>query len=127
MSDSYGKETSPRAARIAIWTVRHQSLLISLLRRYLWGGTCLIIFFAVAGAISLDAAVYSVFIGGILVLILFWVAVERRRTWLLNIRDPNLRREARREMITLITAKRLWSSLQSRGDGNPDGAGAGVD
>lgn len=126
MSDSYRKETSPRAARIAIWTVRHQSFLISLLRRYLWGGTFIIIFFAVAGAISLDAAIYSIFIGGILVLILFWIAVERRKTWLLNIRNQSLRREAQRAMIDFITTKRLWPSLQSRGDGNPDSAGAGM-
>ena len=117
MPNHIRKSTRNRIARLAIWTIRHQTLIISRLIRYIWAAALITLLLALAGVITLDAAIYSIFIGGMMILVLFWIAVERRKTWLLHIRDPYLRSEAHHAMLQYIDDVRR--KRQARGGKDP--------
>ena len=68
MPNHIRKSTRNRIARFAIWTIRHQTLIISRLIRYIWAAALITLLFALAGVITLDAAIYSIFMGGMMIL-----------------------------------------------------------
>ncbi len=96
-----------RIARFCIWTLRFQTLIATHIRIYTWAGTFLILFLALAGRISLDAALHALVISLGSLALLIWLLIAARRQSLLNIRDPELREKAHGAMLRHISARRL--------------------
>ncbi|MDJ0811042.1 MAG: hypothetical protein QNJ48_10080 [Desulfobacterales bacterium] len=99
--------TGRRTARFCIWTLRHQIQIARHIRIYTWGGTFLILFLALAGRISLEAALHAVVISLPSIAFLLWMLIMARRKSLLNIRDPELREQAHMAMLQNVCKRRL--------------------
>jgi len=94
-------------SRFWIWTIHRQSFLAHHILLYLWAGVAAIIFLAFLGRFSMEVAIYSIFFGGMTILFVLWVLIERRKTWLLRIKDPKVRMEAYNAMISFMITKGL--------------------
>ena len=88
--------------RLSIWSVRNQSLLAGQVRIYIFSGTALIAFLALAGVISIETAMFSALCGGLVIMGLIWTFIQQRRAILLNIEAPEVREQAHRAMLTYL-------------------------
>ena len=99
--------TGRRTARFCIWTLHNQIQIAQQIRVFAWGGTLLILFLALAGRISLEAALHAVVISLASIAFLLWMLIRARRKSLLNIRDAELREQAHTAMLQYLYARRL--------------------
>ncbi|MDJ0885370.1 MAG: hypothetical protein QNJ48_14480 [Desulfobacterales bacterium] len=99
--------TGRRVARFCIWTLRHQAFIAAQIRIFTWAGTLLILFLALAGKISLDAALHAIVISLFSMALLIWLLIAARRQSLLNIHDPEMRERAHLAMLQHIRTRRL--------------------
>ncbi len=99
--------TGRRIVHFCIWTLRNQTLIAVHIRIFTWAGTLLILFLALAGRISLDAALHAIVISLFSMALLIWMLISARRKSLLNIRDPELREMAHMAMLRYVCERRL--------------------
>ncbi len=99
--------TGRRFAQFCIWSLRHQAVIAVHIRIFTWAGTLLILFLALAGKISLDAALHAIIISLISMALLIWLLITARRQSLLNIHDPQMRERAHLAMLHYIYSRRL--------------------
>ncbi len=99
--------TGRRVARFCIWTLRHQAFIAAQIRIFTWAGTLLILFLALAGKISLDAALHAIVISLFSMALLIWLLIAARRQSLLNIHDPEMRERAHLALLQHIRTRRL--------------------
>ncbi len=99
--------TGRRLVQFCIWTLRHQTQIATHIRIFTWAGTLLILYLALAGRISLDAALHAIVISLFSIALLIWMLISARRKSLLGIRDPELRERAHRAMLRYVAARRL--------------------
>jgi hypothetical protein len=71
-------------------------------RIYIYAGTVLIAFLALAGVISIKTAIFSAFCGGIIFIGLIWTLVKQRKSMLLNIEEPEARDQAHKAMLEYL-------------------------
>ena len=100
-------KTGRRIARFCIWTLRHQAFIAAHIRIFTWAGTLLILFLALAGKISLDAALHAIVISLFSMALLIWLLIAARRQSLLNIHDPEMRGRAHLAMLHHIRTRRF--------------------
>lgn len=93
-------------ARLSIWSIRHHDLLVAHLRIYVWSAAATILLLALGNVISLTTALYAIFGSSLVLFILIWLLLERRRTILLRIKDTALGEEAQAAMLAFIHARR---------------------
>jgi hypothetical protein len=93
-------------AKWLIWSILHQNYLITRVHMYLWTAVSVLLFLVFAGVMSFEAAILSIFIGGLTNLFFLWLFIEVRRIWLLRIQDPEVRAVAHEAMIVYIHANR---------------------
>jgi len=94
-------------SRFWIWTIHRQSFLARTILLYIWAAVSAIIFLSLIGRFSMEAALYGIFFGGMTILFVLWVLIERRRTWLLGITDPEVKHEAHEAMLSYMALKGL--------------------
>lgn len=92
----------PIAVKLCIWSIRHQAWLAGQVRIYIFCGTVLLAFLALAGVISIQMAMFSSFCGGTVLLGLIWTLIHQRKAILLNIREPEVREQAHRAMLAYL-------------------------
>ena len=92
-------------ARILIWTIYNQDLLAHHIRIYSWSAVAVILILTLSNAISLETALHALLICGLVLGLGLWIAIERRRSWLLNIQDPELKRKAHLAMLSYMARK----------------------
>jgi hypothetical protein len=88
--------------KLSLWSIRHQSWLAGQIRIYVFFATALIAFFALAGVISIETALFSSFSGGLVVAGLIWTLIQQRKSILLNIQEPEVRELAHQTMIDYL-------------------------
>lgn len=88
--------------KLCIWTVRNQSWLAGQVRIYIYAGTVLIAFLALAGVISIETAIFSAFCGGVIAMGLIWTLIQQRKAMLLNIQEPEVRNRAHEAMLAYL-------------------------
>jgi hypothetical protein len=93
-------------ARFSIWSIRYHDLLVAHLRIYVWSATATILLLSLANIISLSTALNAILFSALSLAILIWLLLEWRRTILLRIEDPELRRSAEAAMHAFIYARR---------------------
>ena len=93
------------SARFFLWTIRRQDRITRCLTLNMWSAVSVVLGIAVVGLVTLEMALLIIFVAGIAVGSITWVLIERRRSWLLSISDPNLRAEAHRAMIDYLRKK----------------------
>jgi len=88
--------------RLSIWSVRNQSWLAGQVRIYVFAGTALIAFLALARVISIETAMFSALCGGLVIAGLIWTLVQWRKAVLLNIEAPEVRQRAHQAMLAYL-------------------------
>lgn len=88
--------------RLSIWSVRNQLWLAGQVRIYIFAGTALIAFLALAGVISIETAMFSALCGGLVISGLIWTLIQIRRATLLNIEAPEVREQAHYAMLAYL-------------------------
>ncbi len=106
MSTPQKSETGRNTARLCIWTIRNHNFLVRRFRLYMWSAAATVLFLAVAGVIKLELALFSILFGALCIVIILWLLIERRKTCLLNIQDPDLKRQAHAAMIEFIRERK---------------------
>jgi hypothetical protein len=99
-----GYATPPTVAKWCIWSVANQSWLAGQIRFYIWGATAVLAVFAIAGFISIEIALTSMFISGSILAFAIWLLIRQRRVWLLHIQQPELRKQALAAMVYYLDA-----------------------
>ena len=89
--------------KLCIWTIRNQSWLAGHVRIYIYVGTALIAFLALAGVISIQTAMFSAFCGGVIAMGLIWTLIQQRKAMLLNIQEPEVRDLVHRAMLEYLS------------------------
>jgi hypothetical protein len=88
--------------RLSIWSVRNQLWLTGQVRIYIFAGTALIAFLALAGVISIETAMFSSLCGGLAIMGLIWILIQQRKAILLNIEAPEVREQAHHAMLAYL-------------------------
>jgi hypothetical protein len=65
----------------------------------------IVIFLGMLGAVPLESALWSLFSSGLLIIGAAWLLIQKRKTWLLNIRDPELKQLTHDTMLAYIALK----------------------
>ena len=95
----------PISAKFFLWTIRNQDLITRGIAMNMWSAVSAVLAIAMVGLVSLEMALHIIFIGGAATGASIWTLIERRRSWLLSISDPQLKADAHREMIDYLTKK----------------------
>jgi hypothetical protein len=72
---------------------------------YVWSAVFVTLVMAFAQIIPLESALHGILVMGLGIGALLWVFIEWRRTLLLNIEDPELKRKAHEAMLVLIGSR----------------------
>jgi predicted lysophospholipase L1 biosynthesis ABC-type transport system permease subunit len=105
MNRSNPAKTKSRFERLMIWSILYQDQVAHHVRLLIGGGAAIAALMAMARIISLDAALRLIFYGGVIFSCVLWIFIQKRRSWLLGITDPDLKREAYAVMLAYLTAK----------------------
>jgi len=107
-----------RTARFWIWTVEWHDEIAAAVRTYFFAAFFAMLLLCFGGVISPKEMAVAMFVGGFMLLGLLWIAIERRRSALKAIDDPELRRRAERAMLQLIAVRKLSRKDKRRIQGN---------
>lgn len=102
MARKDNKSTQSIGIRLSLWSIRNQTWLAGHIRIYIYTGTALIAFLALAEVITIETAMLSAFCGGLIIMGLIWTLIQQRKTILLNINEPELRRQAHDTMLAYL-------------------------
>jgi ABC-type branched-subunit amino acid transport system permease subunit len=100
------KKITGSIAKVCIWTIRQHEYLVSQIRVYIWFASATVLLLSLAGIISLAMALFALLFGALAVAILLWLLNEVRRSFLLKLDDPVLKKKAHETMLTFIHARR---------------------
>ncbi|HHP7234319.1 MAG TPA: hypothetical protein ACFCUC_06790 [Desulfobacterales bacterium] len=92
-------------AAFYLWSIRNQDAVSRQIRIHMWSGVASFLVATLVVPIPLEKALTWLFVLGISLTAGLWVLVERRRSWLLQIRDPELKRAAHRAMVEYLQQK----------------------
>ncbi len=95
-------KTSKQVAKLCIWTIRHHNFLINQLRLYMWSAVAVVLFLSIANVIHLKIALLAILFSSLCIVIILWALIERRKTCLLRIQDPDLKQQAHAAMLEFI-------------------------
>ncbi|RJQ75539.1 MAG: hypothetical protein C4519_15625 [Desulfobacteraceae bacterium] len=96
-----------------LWSIRYQDRIAHYFRLAVILGMTIVAFMGVVGVVSLDAALRTFIYGGLFISCVVFYLIIKRRAWLLGIKDPELREQAYRAMLTYL-ATRASIPQQSR-------------
>lgn len=94
------------AAKACIWSIRNQQRLIARLRTSMWAFSATILILSISGRFGLQTALSIIGFSGLALVVMLTGLIQTRRIVLLNIRNPDLRRQAYLAMLELIDLKK---------------------
>ena len=104
----------PVSAQFFLWTIRKQDHITRGITMNSWSAVSAVLVIALVGVVTLEMALQIIMIGGGATGALIWILIERRRSWLLSISDPELKAEAHQVMIDYLVKKMRCSSDHRR-------------
>ena len=113
MKTSNNTRQKGRFAFLWIWSIRYQDQIGYHIRIYMWSAAVMILLLTLSQRISLETSLYVLLIGGLIIGIGLWVVIERRRSWLLGITDPELKEEAYNVMLRYV-AQRAYDGTRRK-------------
>ncbi len=127
MQSSTSDKSVSRLARAMLWSIQYQDQIAQYFRIFIGTAAVIVGFMGVVGILSLDATLYTIFLGGLFLAGGAWLLIEQRRAWLLNIQDPELKQLAYSTMLAYLAVKgqcceEQLAALQKSREEN-DGAG----
>ena len=103
--DSQPGSPRPVSTRFFLWTIRNQDYITRGVTMNMWSAVSAVLVIALVGFVTLEMALQFIFFGGAATGALIWILIERRRSWLLSISDPELKAEAHCTMIDYLAKK----------------------
>ena len=94
-----------RLARAMIWSILYQDQISHCVRTSILMGAMVVSLMWLVGLITFSAAFWSLLYGGLALSGVLWFLIDKRRTWLLNLKDPQLRDLAYRSMLAYVKLK----------------------
>lgn len=91
-----------RVSALYLWSIRRQDEISNVVLTHMWSAVATILLMSFLVPLKLETTLQIILFGGLVVCGLLWAFVERRRSWLLTIRDPVLKEEAHRTMIAYL-------------------------
>ena len=88
-----------------LWSIRRQDSISLSVRMHMWSAVFAILLMSFLIPIKLEIVLQVIFFGGLTTCAILWVFIERRKTWLLNIQDPDLKEIAHQAMIVYLKSK----------------------
>ena len=85
-----------------LWSIRRQDSISLSVQTHMWSAVFAILLMSFLIPIKLEIALQIIFFGGLTACAILWVFIERRKTWLLNIKDPVLKETAHQAMIAYL-------------------------
>ncbi|MFZ0242763.1 MAG: hypothetical protein WAL90_14055 [Desulfobacterales bacterium] len=98
-----------------LWTIRRQSHIAAALQTQLIAAVAVMLLITLLLPIRLETALQGIFCGGMAVIALVWALIERRRSWLLSIKDPALKETAHQAMIAYLKQRATGDRLPDKG------------
>jgi hypothetical protein len=108
-----------KMSALYLWSIRRQGMISSGVLTYVCSVVATLLLMSLLVPLKLGITLQIILFGGLMVCGLLWVFVERRRSWLLTIRDPALKEEAHRAMIAYLR-KRIGVSPSCGCDSKDD-------
>ena len=119
---NHGKSSwNEKIDAIYLWSIKRQDQISIGVRTHVWSAVSAILLMSLLIPIKLEVALQIIFFGGLTACGLLWVFIERRRSWLLNIKDPVMKEIAHQAMVAYLKNK-LSVHLSCRRESNDDGA-----
>ncbi len=100
-----------KKADFFLWTIRRQRQIAAVIHTQLTAAVAVALLLTILLPIRLETALRAIFLGGMAVIALVWVLIERRRSWLLGIDDPALKETAHRAMIAYLKQKAACNTV----------------
>jgi hypothetical protein len=110
MNQRKPQHVGPILAEFFLWAIRRHQAIATFITFWMWTSVAGLVIVALLDIISTDTATKIIFIGGFSIVGILWVMIERRRSWLLGIHDPELKMRAHEAMIRLIALKSIHSA-----------------
>lgn len=88
-----------------LWSIKRQDDISSAVRTHMWSAVSAILLMSLMIPVKLEVALQIIFFGGLTACGLLWVFIERRRSWLLTIKDPILKETVRQAMVAYLKNK----------------------
>ena len=111
----------PMSTRFFLWTIRRQDQITRWVAMNMWAAISAVLAVSLIGLVAVETALQIIFSGGMASVAFIWILIERRRSWLLSISDPQLKAIAHQAMIDYL-AKKLRSGSKCRN--RPNGGDA---
>jgi len=92
-------------AKASIWTIVNHNFLAGRVRIYVWSASATVLFLSIASIIPLQTALYLLLFCGSAIMILLWSLINWRKSILLHIQNPELKKTAYAAMLALIHSK----------------------
>jgi hypothetical protein len=112
--DSQPGSPRPISAQFFLWTIRKQDHIARGVTMNIWSAVSAVLAIALVGLVTLEMALQIILAGGAATGALIWILIERRRSWLLSISDPQLKAEAHQAMIDYLVKKTRYRSDHRR-------------
>ena len=96
-----------------LWSILYQDRLAHQLRICVAVAVAVIVFMGIVGIVSFDGALRFIFFSGVGLSASLMFFIQKRRSWLLSIEDPDLKRLAHASMLAYLSLKG-HPSLQER-------------
>ena len=103
---------SKKRADFYIWTIRRQNRIAATIRTQLMSAVSVVLLLSILLPIRLETALHIILYTGLTVIGLLWLLIERRKYWLLGIRDPVLKDAAHQAMIAYLKQRTSYSRPQ---------------
>ena len=89
-------------ARFWLWTLYNQRFLNRQVVTYVWLAVIFIFGLTLTGLLTMENALEAILYGGLTIGVFLWTMIERRKSWLLSIKDHDLREAAHEAMLSCI-------------------------
>ena len=112
MRKNQKNRTSKSIVEICLWTIRNHDLIVSSLRIYMFAATLTILFLALAGTLHTESACMAIVVGCFCICLLIWIFSEIRKTLLLGIDEPDLKKKTHQAMLAFIESHHIRTDRQ---------------
>lgn len=92
-------------AAIYIWSIKRQDTIAKGVLQHMLLAVTAILLMSILVPIKLEVVLHVIFFGGLTICAFLWAFIERRRSWLLTIRDPFLKASAHQAMVDYLRIK----------------------
>jgi hypothetical protein len=105
MQSASTRPSEKQWVRAMLWSIRYQDRIAHYFRLAVGLGMTIIAFMGAVGVVAPGVALRMLFYGGLILSSVVLYLIVQRRAWLLGIKDPELKEQAYRTMLTYLAVR----------------------